>query len=42
VDHLRELGALKVTLFGSLVSGETDVGSDLDLLVVMPARPSAG
>jgi len=40
VDYLRELGALKVTLFGSLVSGETDVDSDLDLLVVMPATRS--
>jgi predicted nucleotidyltransferase len=40
VDCLRELGALKVTLFGSLVSGETDVDSDLDLLVVMPATRS--
>jgi len=40
VDYLRELGALKVTLFGSLASGETDVHSDLDLLVVMPATRS--
>jgi len=37
LDHLRELGALKVILFGSLARGEADLGSDLDLLVVMPA-----
>lgn len=37
VDQLRALGALKVVLFGSLARAEVDVGSDLDLLVIMPA-----
>ncbi|MCR4419197.1 MAG: nucleotidyltransferase domain-containing protein [Clostridia bacterium] len=36
-SQLRELGALKIILFGSMVRNETDVDSDLDLLVVMPA-----
>ncbi len=37
VGRLRDLGALRVTLFGSAARGETDLGSDLDLLVIMPA-----
>lgn len=37
VDQLRALGALKIVLFGSLARAEVDVGSDLDLLVIMPA-----
>lgn len=37
VVQLQELGARKVILFGSLARGETDVHSDLDLLVLMPA-----
>ncbi len=40
VERLRQLGALRVTLFGSLARGETDLGSDLDLLIVMPATRS--
>jgi len=40
VDRLKHLGALRVTLFGSLATGETDVGSDLDLVVVMPSTRS--
>lgn len=40
VERLRTLGAIKVTLFGSLTRGEVDLGSDLDLLVVMPANSS--
>ncbi len=40
VERLKQLGALRVTLFGSLARGETDLGSDLDLLIVMPATSS--
>ncbi len=36
VRQLREMGALKIVLFGSLARGEVHPGSDLDLLVVMP------
>ncbi len=36
VGYLRGLGALRVILFGSVARGELDLGSDLDLLVVMP------
>ena len=37
VGQLRELGALKVVLYGSLARGEVGATSDLDLLVVMPS-----
>ena len=37
---LRELGALRVVLFGSFARGDIDVDSDLDLLVVMPDSKS--
>jgi predicted nucleotidyltransferase len=36
VDQLREMGALRIVLFGSLATGEVDVNSDIDILVVMP------
>ena len=37
VDRLKEMGAQRIILFGSLVSGEVDVNSDLDLFVLMPS-----
>lgn len=37
VQELSSLGALRIILFGSFSRGEIDVGSDLDLLVVMPS-----
>jgi len=40
VKQLRELGALKIIFFGSVVEGEVDVNSDLDLLVIMPSTRS--
>jgi predicted nucleotidyltransferase len=36
--QLRERGALKVILFGSTASGEANVHSDLDFIVVMPGE----
>ena len=38
--QLRDLGALKVILFGSLAEEDVDVFSDLDLLVIMPPEKS--
>jgi predicted nucleotidyltransferase len=38
--QLRDLGALKIILFGSLAKEDVDVSSDLDLLVIMPAEKS--
>jgi predicted nucleotidyltransferase len=38
--QLTALGALKVILFGSLATGDVDVYSDLDLLVIMPSTRS--
>jgi len=38
INQLKELDALKIILFGSLVDGNVDVNSDLDLLVIMPTR----
>lgn len=38
--QLRDLGALKVILFGSLAEEDVDVFSDLDLLVIMPTGRS--
>jgi predicted nucleotidyltransferase len=40
VSQLKELGASKIILFGSLRKGEVDVTSDIDLLVVMPSTRS--
>jgi len=39
-EQLRDLGALKIVLFGSLARGNVDTDSDLDLLVIMPANVS--
>ncbi len=38
--RLRDLGALKVVVFGSLAHRDVDAFSDLDLLVVMPPEKS--
>lgn len=38
--QLIDMGALKIILFGSLVNDETDIHSDLDLLVIMPSIKS--
>ena len=40
VRQLRELGALKIILFGSLARGDMDVDSDIDLFVMMPSTRS--
>ena len=40
VAQLRDLGARKVILFGSLARGDTGPWSDLDLIVVMPSSLS--
>jgi predicted nucleotidyltransferase len=40
VDQLRQMGALRIVLFGSLATGEVDVNSDIDLLVIMPDTES--
>jgi len=37
VQSLKEMGAQKIILFGSLASGDVDVNSDLDLFVLMPS-----
>jgi predicted nucleotidyltransferase len=37
VEQLKALGALEVILFGSLVRGDSGLGSDLDLIVIMPS-----
>ena len=37
VDRLKDMGAQKIILFGSLASGDVDVNSDLDLFVLMPS-----
>ncbi|OGP96642.1 MAG: hypothetical protein A2157_11870 [Deltaproteobacteria bacterium RBG_16_47_11] len=40
VRQLKDMGALKIILFGSVARGDTDVNSDLDLFVLMPSsRP---
>jgi len=36
-QQLIDLGAVRIILFGSFAKGEVDVGSDLDLLVIMPS-----
>lgn len=36
-DQLKDIGALKIIVFGSLVGSTVDVNSDLDLLVMMPS-----
>ena len=40
VRQLKKIGAIKIILFGSLVKGEIDAYSDLDLLVIMPPTRS--
>jgi predicted nucleotidyltransferase len=37
VPQLKNMGALKIILFGSLVKGDVDVNSDIDLFVLMPS-----
>jgi predicted nucleotidyltransferase len=37
VSQLKDLGALKIIVFGSFASGNVDVYSDLDLFVLMPS-----
>lgn len=37
VEQLVKLGVLKIVLFGSMLTGDIDPESDLDLLVIMPA-----
>ncbi len=38
--QIRDLGASKIVLFGSLAREDVDVFSDLDLLVIMPSEKS--
>jgi len=40
VNQLKDCGALKIILFGSLARGEVYVKSDLDLLAIMPSSKS--
>jgi predicted nucleotidyltransferase len=40
VKQLREMGALRIVVFGSLATGEVDVDSDIDILAVMPETRS--
>lgn len=39
-SQIKNMGALKIILFGSLISEKIDVYSDLDLLVIMPSTKS--
>lgn len=36
IQQLKQMGAIKIVLFGSLVSDKVSLGSDLDILVIMP------
>jgi predicted nucleotidyltransferase len=36
VNQLREMGTLRIILFGSLATDEVDVDSDIDILAIMP------
>jgi len=40
VPRLKNMGAIKIVLFGSLVNGEVDITSDLDLFILMPSARS--
>jgi len=40
VQQLKEMGVIKIILFGSLAHGKVGRRSDLDLLVIMPATKS--
>ena len=37
ISQLKNLGALKIIVFGSFAQDKVDVNSDLDLFVLMPA-----
>lgn len=37
IRQLKDIGALKIILFGSFAKGDIDVYSDLDLFVFMPS-----
>ncbi|MBS3907224.1 MAG: nucleotidyltransferase domain-containing protein [Syntrophaceae bacterium] len=37
VESMKNMGAQKIVLFGSLANGDVDVNSDLDLFVLMPS-----
>lgn len=41
VAQLREMGALRIILFGSLARGEAGPRSDLDLIALLPAAHSS-
>lgn len=41
VEQLKALGAVKVILFGSLVRGDINPRSDLDIIAIMPASLSS-
>jgi len=41
VEQLEALSTLKVILFGPFVRGETGLGSDLDLIAIMPSSLSS-
>ncbi|MEW5693550.1 MAG: nucleotidyltransferase domain-containing protein [Candidatus Hydrogenedentota bacterium] len=36
VQQLKKMGAIKIVLFGSFISGKITPASDLDILVIMP------
>lgn len=36
IKQLKQMGAIKIVLFGSFVSDRIGPGSDLDILVIMP------
>jgi predicted nucleotidyltransferase len=40
VKQLKKMGALRIILFGSSVTGDIGETSDLDIIVVMPASKS--
>lgn len=39
-DQLKDRGAVKIILFGSLARGDVDIHTDLDIIVVMPPTKS--
>ncbi|MEM7816719.1 MAG: nucleotidyltransferase domain-containing protein [Candidatus Aenigmatarchaeota archaeon] len=41
VEQLKELGALKIIVFGSYISNRFSSSSDLDILVIMPDYKSS-
>ena len=38
IVQLKDIGAIKIYLFGSYVRDEIDVNSDLDIFVIMPSN----